>query len=327
MKTISFLLYDDILATSLILPIEMWKAAADFEKAARRDGTLSIQFIAESNRDYMTRAGLPLKPDCTPSRAQKSDLLYLPALWRNPLKAVKTNRRLLRWLLEKNDGITPLLAAGTGVCLLAETGLLDHKPATTHWYFFDRFEANYPDVRLKRQFFITKAGNLYCTGSINALADLTVHFIRQFYGDACASHVARHFSHEIRQSYEETTFLDEDPRRHHDEDIIQIQLWLHENYHRQLELSKLAEKFGMSTRSFNRRFKLATNKSPLTYLQDIRLASARDLLKNSNLNITEVAFRVGYNDIGHFNRLFRKRFQLRPGEFRKTVRSKLFSIE
>jgi len=82
----------------------------------------------------------------------------------------------------------------------------------------------------------------------------------------------------------------------------------------------------MSNRNFDRRFKAATGKTPLRYLQEIRIANARDLLKNSNLNILEVAQRVGYQDTAHFSALFKSLTRMTPSAFRKSVRSKLFSL-
>jgi len=78
-------------------------------------------------------------------------------------------------------------------------------------------------------------------------------------------------------------------------------------------------------RTFNRRFKSATGQSPLQYLQEIRIETAKDLLKTSNLSISEVAFKVGYHDMGHFTGLFKKLLATTPSDYRSTVRAKLFS--
>jgi len=82
----------------------------------------------------------------------------------------------------------------------------------------------------------------------------------------------------------------------------------------------------MRARPLDRRFKAATGKTPLRYLQEIRIANARELLKNSNLSVLEVAQRVGYRDSAHFSALFRELTQMTPSAFRKSVRSKLFSL-
>jgi transcriptional regulator GlxA family with amidase domain len=129
---------------------------------------------------------------------------------------------------------------GHRLLFFAEAGLLDGQVATTHWHYFDQFERDYPNVALKRQYFITQAGNIYCAASVNAVGDLTVHFIRRTYGAEIASHVERNFSHEIRRPYESTSYFDGKHIYHPDEDIVQTQTWLQD--HRQ---SKAV--FGRST--------------------------------------------------------------------------------
>jgi len=180
-------------------------------------------------------------------------------------------------------------------------------------------------VQLKRQYFITQAGNLYCAASVNSLADLTVHFIQRLYGKEIANHVERHFSHEIRRAYEASGFFEKEHNHHPDEDITQIQIWLQDNYHRDIVMTQLAEKFGMSTRTLNRRFKAALGISPLDFLQEVRINIAKDLLKTSNLSISEIVDRVGYQDTGFFTALFKKHLATTPLAYRETVRAKLFS--
>jgi transcriptional regulator GlxA family with amidase domain len=83
----------------------------------------------------------------------------------------------------------------------------------------------------------------------------------------------------------------------------------------------------MSVRTFNRRFKNATAQSPLQYLQGVRIEIAKDLLQTSNLNVSEVADRIGYQDVGYFTALFMKLLSTSPREYRATVRAKLFTVD
>ncbi|GAA6152094.1 GlxA family transcriptional regulator [Pseudoteredinibacter isoporae] len=327
MPTITFVLCDHMLATGTTLPIEMLRAAESAALAQnRRAERLNIQTAAIERKSVMTRAGFAFQPDLSLPEVGESDMIYLPALWRNPRPLMKRHPQLLSWLRQHYENGATISAVGTGCCLLAEAGLLDGKPATTHWHYFDQFQRDYPQVQLKRQYFITQASNLYCAASVNALADLTVHFIQRLYDRPTANHVERHFSHEIRRSYEESGFFEGCSNNHPDEDIVQAQIWLQDNYGKEVKLSDVAEKFDMSVRTFNRRFKSATGKSPLQYLQEVRIETAKDLLKTSNLSINEIAFRVGYQDMGHFTGLFKKLLATTPSEYRTTVRAKLFSV-
>jgi len=233
---------------------------------------------------------------------------------------------------QAEDGIRDRDVTGVQTCalpifFLAEAGLLQGRSATTHWRFFDEFAERYPNIKLPRKRFITFGHNLYCTGSVNAVRDIMLHFVAQLYDESIANEIARQFTHELKRSYE-SLLLNEDQRRsHHDEEIIKVQEWLDQNYQSNIIIGSVAKKFKLSVRSLNRRFKLATNSSPLQYLQSLRIEHAKELLKQSNLAVSEVADMVGYQDASYFTSLFKKVTAVTPIEYRSLVRNKLFLAE
>ena len=326
MRTVTFILIDQMLSTGTMLPLEMLRGAESRARAEGKPEPLRLLTASVDGQPVRSRSGFSLTPDLALKDVPHSDIIYLPALWRNPRPALRRSAPLLAWLRQQADRGAAISAVGTGVCFLAEAGLLDGKPATTHWHYFDRFAADYPDVKLKRQYFITQADKLFCAASVNALADVTVHLIRQLYGPAVASHVERNFSHEIRRPFEEIAYSEGAVHLHPDEDIVQAQTWLKQHCSEDVKLSEVAAHFDMSVRSFNRRFKLATGQTPLQYLQNVRVDMARELLQSSNLSVNEIAEKVGYQDMGHFTALFKKFLATTPSEYRTTVRAKLFRV-
>lgn len=325
---IHFLLCERMLATSSTLPMEMLMAAESAARSLPSNGQqppLEIKTISLTSQAIPTRTGLLWQADDIINNKPPSDLIYIPGLWRNPRPTIQKHQETLSWLREQYQNGAIISAVGTGVCFLAEAGLLNGKAATTHWHYFDQFQKDYPQIQLKRQYFITQAGNLYCAASINSLADLTVHFIHRFFGKTISSHVERHFSHEIRQAYDTSGFLEAEKNPHPDEEITQIQIWLQDNYQRDILFPQVANRFSMSVRTLNRRFKNALGQTPLDYLQEIRINTAKDLLKTSNLSISEIADKVGYQDTGYFTTLFKKKLAITPNSYRDTVRAKLFS--
>ncbi len=316
-----------MLATSASLPMEMLKAAESAALVENRNaGHLTINTVGLTLDKVKTGAGFDITPEYCFEDITETDIIFLPALWRNPKASLRKDERLLSWLRYHHKKGAIICSVGIGVCFLAEAGLLDDKPATTHWYYFDRFQKDYPKVQLKRHYFIAQAGNLYSAASVNSLADLTVYLIQRIYNKLIAIHVERHFSHEIRRSYKSTSFID-DQSHHPDEDIVQAQVWLQDNFSKNVVLSDVAQQFDMSVRSFNRRFKNATGNTPLHYLQQTRIENAKDLLKTSNLSLQEISEQVGYQDLAHFNRLFKRLLSTSPNQYRAMVRAKLFSLE
>ncbi|NQY34460.1 MAG: helix-turn-helix domain-containing protein [Alteromonadaceae bacterium] len=323
---IALVLYDDMLATSLSLPVEMLRAGESMAlKQDKNNATLAIQMVAENLDTVSTRAIIRLRPEADVDQAILPDFAFIPSLWRNPRPLITKHPKLIAWLNRIWHQGSTLIGGGTGVCFMAESGLLDHHPATTHWHYVKQFQRNYPQVDLKPDFFITQSERIYCAASLNALADIIVHLIEQIYGRNIAQQVQLNFSHEIRKPYEEQRYLEGGVDRHPDELIAQIQFWMKNNLSSTTTLSEIADQFGISPRSFTRRFKMATGVRATEHWQDLRIEAAKDLLASTNLSIQEISYHVGYQDQGHLTRLFKKTLNLTPKDYRAMVRKKLFS--
>jgi transcriptional regulator GlxA family with amidase domain len=330
---LSLVIYQHVLATGLTLPMEMLLAGEAFARRYDKNAvTLKTQFVSQESNAVTSRAGLTFSPDVVLNeypidQIAVPDIILVPSLWRNPRPVLKKNKKLIAWIHHCWQQGATLLAVGTGVCLLAESGLLDNHSATTHWHYVEQFKRDYPKVALKPDFFITQSERIYCAASLNALADIIVHIISQTYGRGAAQNVERNFSHEIRKPYEEQRYLEGAVDRHPDELIAQIQFWLRTNLSSELSLAELAQQFSLSQRSFSRRFKLATGMRATEYWQQIRIEAAKELLSSSNLSIQEISYHVGYQDQGHLTRLFKQSLALTPKDYRAMVRKKLFSQE
>jgi len=328
---VGLVIYQHMLATSLTLPLEMLSAGEAF--ARRYDKStikLQTQLVSQENKAITSRAGIQFLSDIilnnlAANETYLPDIILVPSLWRNPRPVLKKHTKLIAWLKHCWQQGSTLLGVGTGVCFLAESGLLDNHSATTHWHYVEQFKRDYPKVELKPDFFITQSERIYCAASLNALADIIVHIIGQTYGRAAAQNVERNFSHEIRKPYEEQRYLEGAVDRHADELIAQIQFWLRTNLSSDISLAELAQQFGLSQRSFSRRFKIATGIRATEYWQQLRIETAKDLLAASNLTIQEISYHVGYQDQGHLTRLFKQNLTLTPKDYRVMVRKKLFS--
>lgn len=326
---VTFVLFPHMLATSVSLPLELFRAARAFHLAKsprRRAPKLDFRMVSVDGQPVATHTGLQIAPDARLDEVASAQITYLPALWRNPESVLRAHPQVGSWLRDQWRTGQTIAGVGTGCCFMAEAGLLDHKPATTHWFYFDQFEKRYPQVQLKRHAFITQAENLFCTGSVTSLADLTVFFIEELFDAETARAVERHFFHEVRQAYQLKHHSKEEAYGHTDEAIVQAQTWMNDNAAKAMTIKMLSEALQMSLRTFNRRFKNATGQTPNQYLQKVRMRNAGELLQTSNLSIAETAYKTGYQDVAHFSALFRKHFGTTPGQYRTTVRAKLFHV-
>jgi transcriptional regulator GlxA family with amidase domain len=323
--TAAALLYPHALATSVTLPMEILQAASQMAGAKSRSGPQVRMLLAAPTTGLMTlSSGLTLQPDTSFAELPALDLLLLPAIWRNPRPTINAMQGTLGLLRQFAAAGTRICSVGTGSCLLAEAGLLNGQPATTHWNYFDQFARRYPAVQLKTRHLITQSRNIYCVGSVNSIADLMVHITEVWFGSRIARSVENQFSPEIRRSFRAAAYQDEADGSHHDEAIIEAQQWLQEHLGQAVSMAQLASRLALTPRTFNRRFRHATGMSPQAYLQSVRVRHAKELLRHSNLGIGEIAWQLGLQDASYFSQLFRRHSGVTPLRYREAVRGKLF---
>ena len=323
---LSLLLCDNMLVSSTTLAAEIFNFAQAMARAQKHGvQQVNVRRITPDGKPVQTSAGFELHPTHSLADNFDSDLIHIPALWRNPRPAVNKYEAYIPWLWQQHQRNCNFTAVGTGVCFLAEAGLLDGKPATTHWHYFDQLQRHYPQVQLERQHFTTQAGNIYCAASVNAMAELLMYQVERVFGRVIARQAQRNFFHEIRNIANPAGTHGQQAGNHGDEAIAQAQIWLQDNLSRALAIPDLANQFGMTTRTFNRRFKVAVGNTPSDYLTELRISFACDLLKNTDLSILEIANYSGYKEASWFSSRFRQWSGNSPKAYRNTVRAKLFN--
>jgi transcriptional regulator GlxA family with amidase domain len=319
---IAALTHEDMLASSLTLPLEILTGAAQALGRAGRQ-RLSIECFSQEGGPLTIQSGLTLasKPLTQLSQA---DLLIVPAIWRQPQRVLRRHPEQIA-LIEQHvsaGGLT--ISVGSGSFLLAETGRMKGRTMTTHWQWFDAFAHRYPGVQLERRRLITQSDNVFCVSSVNSVADLMVYLCGELLSPRVARYIENQFSPEIRQRFSPSPVGT--PRDlHHDELIADVQTELNRDLRAAPAVTALASQLGVSTRTLMRRFKFATGVSIGQYLQQRRLDEAQALLRRTNLSITEVGVAVGLHDASHFSRMFREKTGLTPSAFRTAVRDKSFA--
>jgi len=205
----------------------------------------------------------------------------------------------------------------TGVFLLAETGLLDGKSATLHWGFTQMFRKRYPRVNLDQDQMFIDHGRLYCSAGVNAGMDLSLYLVEKFCGRQYAVESAKtmvlDLGRELQTPYRRFLFA----KDHGDPSIIKAQKWIEQHHTQSIDYDRLARKFRMSRRSLERRFKQATGVTPLGYLQQLRVETAKRQLEEGTQTFNEITYQVGYEDISFFRKVFVRLTGLRPKEYQQ----------
>ena len=320
---IAALIHSNALASSVTLPMELSMAAG---QAAGQvfDADNHVSLVSPDVGKITTSGGLTVETKAIDS-VGTLDLLVISAIWRDPRRVLTKHPSLVPFIRRTAESGAAIAAVGTGSFLLAETGLLRRKAATTHWFWFDEFAKRYPEIDLRRDQLIVQSNNLYCAGSVNSISDLLVYLMGGFYNPEVARRIENQFSPEIRQRFRTTQLGSHMLQEHYDEIVMDLQLYMREKLRAPVSTIDFAGRYGLSERTLSRRFQRATGTTPWQFLLTLRMSEAATLLRTTNLSVTQVAAEVGITDSAHFARQFKKTNQLTPTQYRKAVRGKMFS--
>ncbi|WDD90989.1 helix-turn-helix domain-containing protein [Burkholderia sp. FERM BP-3421] len=282
------------------------------------------KFVSPAGGPVRTSNGLAVDTQAIRPR-EKFDLIFIPSAHYAGSRAfgslLARQSVACDWLVGQWNAGACLAANCTGTFVLAETGLLDGRAATTTWWLADAFRHRYPRVDLQLEPVITEADRLICAGASASYLLQTIHIIERLSGPVIAAQCAKSMLIDVAQT-KQTPFppLLTDKARA-DSLVHRAQHWLQRNMARDVSMSGMADELGVSGRTVIRRFQAAPNQTPLRYLQSLRIDAARALLESGDLTVEAIAGKVGYSDVSSFCRLFREKVGFSPGAYRGRFRS------
>lgn len=260
-------------------------------------------------------------PDGTTGNASLPDtpsvVIIPPSLTGPP--APETVPDLLAWLRACHEGGSILAAVCAGTFLLAATGLLDGRPATTHWSAAARLQQVFPAIRIDPDRLLVDDGDILTVGGIMSWPDLALRLIERLLGPAVMLETARYLlidppRHDQRQYRHFAPNL-----THGDRLILKVQHWLRTEPARNATVADMTLISGLEERTFLRRFHTATSLTPLAYLQHLRVEKGRDLLETTPLPLDQIAWEVGYQDSGAFRKIFIRLTGQLPADYRRRL--------
>lgn len=321
MPVAAILGFDDVYASVLGGYADMLQVAnAHMRKqGALNDALFEWHFLSADGQPVRASNGLELAMRPLPPR-RRYDLVFIPSLhyrgWR-PFQAFLGRQQVVRdWLIHQWRNGAWLSANCTGTFLLADTGLLAQRVATTTWWLEQHFRARFPAVDLQMRPAVTESERLVCGGAHATFLLQAVRVLTHFTGEAIALQCARSMLIDMTQTMQTPLQPLIGDHSHNDALIHKAQKWLQDHMTDAVRISDLAQKLAVSERTLIRRFNAVLGQSPLTYLQHLRIDTARALMEAGDLSIERIALYVGYSDLSSFSRLFRTRVGFTPGAYR-----------
>jgi len=258
--------------------------------------------------------------DTEPGRPGHPDIFVVPGRLTGPAEIDEAGP-YARWLLDRHAQGATLAASCGGSFIVAATGLLAGRPATTHWLFAERFRERFPDIRLEIDKIVIEDGDIITAGGLMAWTDLGLRIVDRLLGPSVMIETGKFLLIDPagREQRHYSSFA---PRlTHGDEPILKVQHWLQARAGRATSVSDMAAHAGLEERTFLRRFKAATGMKPIEYVQHLRVGKARELLEFTRRSVDQIAWSVGYEDAAAFRRVFHRILGLSPGEYRNRFSS------
>ncbi|MFZ0599637.1 MAG: helix-turn-helix domain-containing protein [Flavobacterium sp.] len=249
------------------------------------------------------------------------DLILIPAFTTdNMAEMIAKNMNFIPWLKKQHNSGAELASFCTGAFLFAASGLLNEKLATTHVDACSAFTKAFPLVKLKPEETLTADGSLYTSGGSTSTFHLLILLVQKYCGNEIAVQIAKIFSIDLNR-YKQSYFSTFRPNHlHNDALVAMLQHKIESQYHSIEKLEEITKDIPTSSRNMTRRFKQVTGIPPIEYLQNIRVESSKKYLEQTQLSISEIIEKTGYNDPKAFRKVFYKMVGMKPIEYREKFR-------
>jgi transcriptional regulator GlxA family with amidase domain len=264
---------------------------------------------------------IPVVPELGLAGDPMAGVVILPEIWLRPDETIKGRYPdVMEWLRRSYRRGATIYSACSGSIMLAESGLLDGREATSHWGYEELFRRQYPNVQFRPESALTfadRAGRIVTAGGTTSWHDLAIHIISRHCGAGEALRIAKVYllkSHgEGQLPYASLV------RRHHHADAVvrSCEEWLGRHFRMSNAIARAVRASNIPERTLKRRFKAATGSTLIEHVQRLRVEEAKRQLESGDAPIDEIGAEVGYEEPAFFRRLFKRHTGLTPGEYRR----------
>lgn len=316
MKHISILVPAEAVPASIVDPRYMFTAVNQFLEQEYEEPAFQVQLVGLQKEVPLNNGAFFVRTDALLHEITHTDLIIVPAMSGVMASAIELNKEMLPWIVAHHRKGAEVASLCIGAFLLASTGLLDGKSCSTHWLFANEFREMFPQVNLTDGTIITEEQGLYSSGGAASYWNLLLHLVEKFTDRGMAIRASKFFAIEIDRKSQSPFVMFNGQKKHEDEPIRQAQEFIEKNVTEKISVEELAVKFAIGRRHFERRFKKATNNTPVEYIQRVKVEAAKKELENTRKTVNEVMYEVGYSDVKAFRATFRKVTGLSPVDYK-----------
>ena len=314
MHRVAILLLAPVVGFDATIPPTLFGAAVDQNDQPLYD-VVTCGLVAGAT--VSSTEGLAFVPTAGPEALATADTVIVPGTRYPPAREHGVLDPEVRAALAAIRPGTRMVSICTGAFVLAAAGLLDGRPATTHWKFADDLRRLHPDVEVDERVLFVDDGDVLTSAGLAAGIDLCLHVIRSDHGATVANAAARYCVVPPWREGGQAQFIDRHVPTADDASTAATREWAVGHLDEELTVERLARHAHMSPRTFSRRFREETGQGPGTWIRARRIERARELLESRDLSIDEVARRSGLGSGGNLRHHLRRGVGMSPSSYRK----------
>ncbi|MEU6527783.1 helix-turn-helix domain-containing protein [Streptomyces sp. NPDC046928] len=314
-----------VLALDGVIPFELGIAHRVFGRPRDAGGRPLYEVVTCSVRPpgpVRTDADFAIQVEHGPEALATADTVIVPASYeRGPVfeRGVLTDELAAAFALIRPG--TRIASICTGVYVLAAAGLLDGRPATTHWADARRFQELFPAVDVDADVLFIDDGDLLTSAGVAAGIDLCLHMVRRDHGTAVANDVARRMVVPPHRDGGQAQYIERPVPDPQQSSTTAARAWALAHLHEPIQLRDMADQESMSVRTFTRRFREEAGVSPGQWLTRQRVERARHLLETTDLSVDQVAERSGFGTAQSMRQHLQAALGVTPTSYRRTFRA------
>lgn len=326
MKHISLVVYEGVLSTAVSNTLALLTSAN--EAAVRKGMPVPFQIDLIGIEEKKVQSALPILFECSKIISDHFDteVVIIPPM-NTDQEAIDSllvqNRKFVDWIKEKYDQKAEIISLCTGAYFLAESGILNGMPATSHWGAMEDLQKRYPLIDFKPDHVVTHSKAIITGGggfsSLNAL----LYFIEKNSSKEISVELSKYYALDYGRISQSVFSIFSGQRLHDDPEIHKAQRYIEEKFKSDISVEQIAGEINMSKRNFIRRFKNATALNPIEYIQRIKIEAAKKALETGEANIADVTYSIGYSDLKTFRTLFKRITGCTPVDYRNRFRGSL----
>jgi len=274
--------------------------------------------VAAGERRVRTQTGFVIEAPLGLDALDRADTIVVPG-WSST--DVDPSDDLIAALRGAHRRGARIVSICTGAFVLAASGLLDGRRATTHWMYAGDLQARYPRVELDPSVLYVADGTIMTSAGTAAGIDLCLHIVTADYGADVAATVSRRMLMPLHRSGGQAQYVDTPVPQARGDEMTELLAWAVTRIPAGLSVGDLARRAAVSPRTLTRRFRQATGLAPGEWLHGERLRLARRLLETSDDTIERVARHAGYDTPVAMRAQFARRLRTSPRAYRRTFRA------